>query len=200
MIVACAALLTALGGVSYAAAVLPKNSVGTAQLQKQAVSGGKLKTSAVTTAKVKNGSLLAADFKASQVPAGPQGPKGDPGPQGPKGDPGPQGEQGISGTVRAYAHVENDGPALIAARTKNFASVSHVGGTNSGRYCLTPGAGIDPNTHPAVVSPDHYHSSGGDLAAYVSHPSFYCAAGQFEVFTQQAGANSDDVAFTVIVP
>ena len=49
---------------------LAKNSVGTAQLKKSAVTGPK----------VKNGSLMAADFKAGQLPAGPQGPKGDPGP------------------------------------------------------------------------------------------------------------------------
>ena len=53
--------------------VLGKNSVGTAQLKKNAV----------TTVKVRNGSLLTADFKAGQLPAGPQGPKGDPGASAP---------------------------------------------------------------------------------------------------------------------
>ncbi len=89
MVVACVALLASLGGVSYAAGVLPENSVGTAQLQKKAVSASKLKKNAVTGAKVKNGTLKAADFGAGQLPAGP---KGDPGPQGPKGDP-----AGVSG-------------------------------------------------------------------------------------------------------
>jgi hypothetical protein len=86
MIVACASLVVALGGVSYAAAVLPKNSVGTAQLQKKAVSRAKLKADAVTGAKVRNGSLMAADFKAGQLPGGPRGPVGA---RGPKGDAGP---------------------------------------------------------------------------------------------------------------
>jgi Collagen triple helix repeat (20 copies) len=70
--------------------VLSKNSVGAAQIKKNAVTGPK----------VKDASLMAADFKAGQLPAGPQGPKGDPGPQGPKGDPGaqgPKGDQGIQG-------------------------------------------------------------------------------------------------------
>jgi hypothetical protein len=88
MIVACAALVVALGGASYAAAVLPKNSVGTAQLQKKAVTASKLRADAVSGAKVKNATLMAADFKAGQLPAGPQGPKGD------KGD---AGTSGISG-------------------------------------------------------------------------------------------------------
>src|SRR5215218_1002916 len=94
MIIACVALVVALGGVSYAAGVLPTNSVGSAQLKKKAVTNAKLKKNAVTTAKVKNGSLLAADFKAGQLP---QGPKGDPGAQGPKGDNGVAGAPGISG-------------------------------------------------------------------------------------------------------
>ena len=91
MVVACASLLVALSGVSYAAGVLPKNSVGTAQLQKKAVSGAKLRAGAVTGAKVKNGTLMAADFKGDQLPAGPKGDPGAPGPAGPKGDPGPAG-------------------------------------------------------------------------------------------------------------
>jgi hypothetical protein len=67
--------------------ILPKNSVGATQLKKSAVTG----------LKVKNGTLMAADFKAGQIPGGPQGPKGEPGVQGPKGDPGAQGPKGDPG-------------------------------------------------------------------------------------------------------
>ena len=70
--VAYLALFVALGGTSYAAVALPKNSVGTAQLQKDAV----------RSADVKNGSLKSADFKAGQLPAGPPGAAGAPGPAG----------------------------------------------------------------------------------------------------------------------
>jgi hypothetical protein len=94
MIVACVSLIVALGGVSYAAGVLPNNSVGTAQLKKNAISGAKLKRDAVTGAKVKNGSLTAAEFKTGQLPTGPQGPAGA---QGPKGDPGAPGPAGANG-------------------------------------------------------------------------------------------------------
>jgi hypothetical protein len=66
---------------------LPKHSVGAAQLKRNAVTG----------VKVKDGTLLAADFKAGQLPVGPQGPKGNPGPQGPKGDTGLQGPSGVTG-------------------------------------------------------------------------------------------------------
>jgi hypothetical protein len=60
------AVFLVLGGAAYAASQLPKNSVGTKQLKKNAV----------TSAKVKNKSLEAVDFKAGQLPAGPQGPPG----------------------------------------------------------------------------------------------------------------------------
>jgi hypothetical protein len=56
MVVACLALLISLGGVGYAAIVLPPNSVGTRE--------------------VKDGSLLRQDFKAGVLPKTTQQPKG----------------------------------------------------------------------------------------------------------------------------
>jgi hypothetical protein len=70
MVVACVALIVALGGTSYAALKLPRNSVGSKQLRPNAVTSGK----------VRNGSLTAKDFRASALKRGPRGP------QGPKGD------------------------------------------------------------------------------------------------------------------
>jgi hypothetical protein len=89
-IVACLALFIALGGASYAATQLPKNSVGSVQIKKDAVTG----------AKVRDGSLRAADFGAGQIPAGPAGSIGPAGPRGadgPQGEPGMRGEQGEQG-------------------------------------------------------------------------------------------------------
>jgi len=70
------ALIVALGGTSYAAIILPANSVGSRQLKKRAVTNSKLRANAVTSATVKNGSLRATDFQAGQLPAGPAGPAG----------------------------------------------------------------------------------------------------------------------------
>jgi hypothetical protein len=85
MTVALLALIIAMGGTGYAAIKLPANSVGTKQLKKKSVTASKLAANAVTGGKVKDGSLVAKDFAADQLPAGPQGPKGDPGAQGPPG-------------------------------------------------------------------------------------------------------------------
>src|SRR3954447_19765116 len=60
------ALVVALGGTSYAAIKLPKNSV--------------------TSVQVKDKSLLKKDFKTGQLPAGKTGAQGSAGPAGPAGD------------------------------------------------------------------------------------------------------------------
>jgi hypothetical protein len=48
MVVACLALLVALGGTGYAAIKLPANSVGTKQLKRGAVTGVKVKSNTLT--------------------------------------------------------------------------------------------------------------------------------------------------------
>jgi hypothetical protein len=107
---------------------LGKNSVGTAQL----------KENAVTSAKVKNRSLLAADFKAGQLPAGPQGL------QGPKGDAGPQGPRGIGQTVQRYAPLES-----VAANS----SATSTAWCNQGEIA-TGGGGVtyDPASNVFLVT------------------------------------------------
>ncbi len=91
MVVACLALLVALGGTSVAAVsqLVPRNSVGTAQLRDNAVARVKIRNNAINSAKVQNRSLLAVDFANGQIPAGPAGPEGPTGPAGPQGPIGP---------------------------------------------------------------------------------------------------------------
>jgi hypothetical protein len=96
MVVALTALFLALGGVSYAATSLPRNSVGMVQLKSAAVTSAKLHSNAVNSSKVLNRSLLAADFKPGQIP---KGPKGATGPVGPAG------AAGLSGLVSASETV-----------------------------------------------------------------------------------------------
>ncbi len=125
-VVASMALFIALGGVSYAAVKLPRNSVGPAQIKKHAVTGSKVKNSSLTGSDIKNsslrggdvrnssltgsdvkdGSLTAKDFNGSvQGAPGPQGPQG---PQGATGDTGAKGDPGSS-AVRLFASVASDG-------------------------------------------------------------------------------------------
>ena len=57
MVMACVALAVALGGTSYAAITLPKNSVGTAQLRKDSVTATKLATKSVGPRKLQNNAV-----------------------------------------------------------------------------------------------------------------------------------------------
>lgn len=81
------AVFVVMGGGAYAASTIASNSVGASQL----------KANAVNSAKVKNGTLLAKDFKAGQLPAGPQGAAGATGPAGPAGPAGTAGAAGAKG-------------------------------------------------------------------------------------------------------
>ena len=85
--VAYVALFVALGGTSYAATALPRNSVGAAQI----------KTAAVRSGEVKDNSLLAKDFKAGQLPRGATGAAGLAGAAGAPGTPGAAGAPGLPG-------------------------------------------------------------------------------------------------------
>jgi hypothetical protein len=83
------ALFIALGGTGYAAVKIPRNAVGAPQI----------KTGGVGSSEVKNNSLRAGDFRASDLPAGPQGPAGA---QGAKGDKGDKGDTGFPGPTGGF--------------------------------------------------------------------------------------------------
>jgi hypothetical protein len=107
-VVSTLALIVALGGTSYAAVALPRNSVGTQQL----------KANAVTSSKVKDRTLGSTDFKAGELPAGPRGLAGAPGALGPKGDtgaPGATGAQGVAGPPGVSGWQRIEGPVTLVS-------------------------------------------------------------------------------------
>ena len=99
-VMATTAVFLALGGASYAAVAIPKDSVGTAQLRAHAV----------TAAKVKKGTLLPSDFKPGQLPRGATGATGAIGATGAQGPQGPQGQPGATGSpgLSNYQIVTSD--------------------------------------------------------------------------------------------
>src|SRR3954452_23646976 len=119
------ALFIALGGTSYAALSLPRDSVGQRELRARSVGASELMPGAVTSRSVHDGSIAPRDLSAAARaslagppgpigltgPAGPTGALGERGPQGLQGQQGPKGDQGPPGanamTMRAM--VENDG-------------------------------------------------------------------------------------------
>ena len=117
------ALVIALGGTSYAAIILPANSVGTKQIKKRAVTASRIRPNAVTSAAVRNGSLGAVDFRAGQLPAGPPGPAG------------------ATNVVRRLAASQPVAPAALADVTLSC---------NLGERAITGGLQGDPVQPPAA--------------------------------------------------
>jgi hypothetical protein len=77
------AVFVAIGGSSYAAITLPRNSVGDRQLKSRAVGGQELKRGAVGSRALRNGGIRTADISTATRSAL----SGKPGPAGPAGPP-----------------------------------------------------------------------------------------------------------------
>jgi hypothetical protein len=79
MVVACTALIIALGGTGYAATQLPEKSVGQKQLRNGsvgnlqvrdgAITQGKIRAGAVTSRAIRNGAVTSADLAKGILPA-----------------------------------------------------------------------------------------------------------------------------------
>jgi hypothetical protein len=69
MVVACLALVIALGGTGYAATQLPAKSVGQKQLRNGAVGNLAIRDRAITSNKIRNGEVKAADLAKGILPA-----------------------------------------------------------------------------------------------------------------------------------
>jgi hypothetical protein len=168
-VVAALALFIALGGLSYAAASLPKKSVGTKQLKNNAVTEKK----------------LSEDVRKQLDKAGERGP------EGPKGDTGPQGAQGVQGTQGATGPQGVQG--LPAGATK-FATVatSEALGSAGPADLATPGPSVTvtvPENGYVFVSAswEGSGSGGNTCSASVTSPSLNNGIG--------AGAITGDGAF-----
>jgi hypothetical protein len=121
LVVSMIAQSVALGGTSYAAIVLPANSVGSKQI----------KGNSMTGAKVKNGSLRVSDFAAGQLPAGATGATGATGVTGTAGAPGLRGDEGDPGADGA------DGAANVVVRQSASTPVAASAIVTATAQCLT---------------------------------------------------------------
>ena len=135
MVVACLALVVALGGTGYAAVSLPRNSVGTDQLR----------AGAVTSAKVQDFTLRRADFRPGTLPRGVRGPQGAAGPAGapgPQGAAGPTGPAGVIGAVTVRtADVAVDGGAAATNPNGEYVTRPVERRCESGERAISAGTG-----------------------------------------------------------
>jgi hypothetical protein len=128
LVVALVALFVAVGGTSYAAVILPKNSVGTAQIKDGAVTKGKIAKRTVAALR------------------GQRGPRGAIGPAGATGPAGPQGAQGPSGNgSNGQFFGDGTNPAVQGLSPGNGAGIYGnsvgVGVYGQGNYIGTRGLG-----------------------------------------------------------
>jgi hypothetical protein len=149
-VMATAAVFLALGGVSYAAVAIPKNSVGNQQL----------KANAVTTKKVKNGTLLAADFRRRQLPRGATGTRGAAGATGPQGPQGPQGQPGTPGISNYHVVINNEITAPAGTQTSNSADCPADTTVISGGVAMAQGnsTNVNVNSSYPIVNDDKWEA------------------------------------------
>ena len=155
------ALLVALGGTSYAAVQLPKNSVGTAQIKPKAVSEPKL-TKAVRK------KLDAPGPRGPAGAVGPQGPAGPPGPEGPAGAPGPQGptSAGVGGinTTVSPSSTQDVG----SSTTVTLAATGKVVVLATGTFGVTCGVAACTRTLSVTVDGVTVPGAFGEVGAGAS--------------------------------
>jgi hypothetical protein len=190
------ALVVALGGTSYAAVAIPRNSIGSDQII----------DSSITSKDVKNGSLKSADFKVGELPAGAQGAPGAAGAVGPAGPAGPAGVAGApgpAGTARAFGRVSPGSPPSLSAVSKGFTGVIMSG---TGVYCLSL-PGFDASTSLIFTTVDWTRTANPEgNATALARPEVCPASHPVGVMTERinpangAAAGADDVAFNVMVP
>jgi hypothetical protein len=122
--VAYVALFVALGGTSYAASQLPKNSVTSTQIKDGSVKNADLAKNGITSSRIKDGSITSSDLATGVVTTGPAGPQGATGATGQTGPQGEKGEKGDAGRDGATGPTGPTGPTEGIA-TDQF-TTSHV--------------------------------------------------------------------------
>jgi hypothetical protein len=151
------ALIVALGGTSYAAFNLPKNSVGPAQ--------------------IKRGAIHSTDIAKGQIGLRHLGPSaraalgGQPGPAGPQGPQGPKGDTGRGVTAWATLDVQSAGQASIITGSDNV--ISNNRGDMQGIWGGSDKCGATATVQAPLNQPENggYVALGdaGDRLAYYTY-------------------------------
>jgi hypothetical protein len=128
MVVALVALFVALGGSSYAAITLKKNSVKSRNIANGQVKRIDIQDDAINSSKVEMFSLVSRDFKPGQIPQGPPGPKGD---------------SGVTSLTVRTATGDSD----VTVKCQPGERATGGGGTSLDGYLV----GSEPVSHPLAI-------------------------------------------------
>ena len=181
--VALLALFLAMGGTSYAAVTLPRNSVGSMQIRNHAVTLAKLNPKALSRLHGVAGVIGptgATGATGAQGANGAQGATGATGTQGPKGDPGPSGV-GKTLTVRRNA---TDIPSGVLVQEQAACSPGEVavgGGASAGAGDGSGNSGVSLQTNrptPTSGTPTGWLAIAENETAVTVHFTVYavCAS------------------------
>jgi Collagen triple helix repeat (20 copies) len=121
-VIACIALAIALSGTSYAAFVLPANSVGTKQLKNRSIQRIDIGKKTIASLRGQRGPQGPAGRQGIQGVPGVQGSQGLPGMNGDKGATGAQGAPGAAGATKVV--VRRSSVTNLPANASTFISVS----------------------------------------------------------------------------
>ena len=168
--IALLALFIALGGTTYAATSLPKNSVGTKQLKKNAVTAPKVKAGAVTNAKigknavtgvkVKDDSLTGADILESSVGKVPSATAADSATNATNATNAASAANAAKlGGIDAASYVQNNGTIFVSTGSANWRTLQST----------------DPISWSYTVNATWATSSGAGGFFLTAHPSFSTA-------------------------
>ena len=181
-VMATGAMFVALGGASYAAVTLPRNSVGAKQLKAHAVTPSKLSKS------------TRALVHASVGPVGPRGPKGDAGPPGNTGLQGAAGKTVLNGAGAPAGATGSNGDFFVDTTAHAIYGPKTAGAWGS------PTSLIGPAGATSIVVRSYEFTVPAGLASNFFVP---CNAGETAVsgggaFVDSSGAGLVGTGATVI--
>jgi hypothetical protein len=198
------AVFMAIGGIGWAAATLPPNSVGTPQLKKNAVTTAKIKNGQVTGGDAGKDTFTGADIKEATLA------------QVPKANNALKLGNALPATYsigRAYGYVTEGGP-IVPSRSRNIVGAVRQ---STGVYCVTLAPGISLSSVAPVVTldaqfsattiPPAGNSDDEGIIEWDSVPED-CPAGTLEFDSLKQGFISgslnsnlrDDQAFSLLIP
>jgi hypothetical protein len=201
-VVATLALFVALGGSAYAAAQLPKNSVGAKQLTANAVTTAKLKNAAVTAAKVKNGTITGAKIDLGSLGTVPSATNATNAVNAANATNAASASNAAAlggsppsafatSTVVRSATVDVAG-VLVPAKSDGIGT-GNLGHFGEGFYCIH---GLNPAPKTAVASVDLGAEQGSTVATGIGAPGAEC---QVSIYTYSKAGADQNRPFSVIV-
>jgi hypothetical protein len=166
------AVFVAIGGTSYAATKLPRDSVGQRQLKANSVGAAELRARAVTSSKIRNGTVAVDDLHRLTRDAL----KGDPGPMGPSGVP-----------LRSSLNSAGTQVAGNAASSATVALGKFIVGFSRDVAGCTPAATLARNPGTTVENP-----GPGSIVVAIE-------AGKVAVETYDAAGTPTNLPFNLLV-